>query len=121
VTTYTFTIPGEIVPYTRVGRERWTDRARRYFASRDRLRDEIALAAKPTDAERAGEWELHLTFWRWRRAGDTDNLLKACLDSAEGVLFDNDRTVRYVEARRVRCERGCDAVAVEATAVSEGV
>lgn len=116
MTTYTFVIPGEIVPYTRVGRERWTRRARRYFASRDRLRDEIALATSVLDGERAGEWRLRMTFWRWRAAGDLTNLLKAIEDAAEGVLYDNDRQVSYVEARRVRCERGCDAVAVEAVA-----
>lgn len=96
-----FRIDGEIVPYTRVGRERWTDRATRYLGSRDRIAAEIrAQAGHVTDADRAGPWSVVLVFRRHVLRGDLDNLAKAVLDAAEGILWDDDSTVLRIEATR---------------------
>lgn len=106
----TIVITGEIVPYTRVGRERWTARAKRYFSSRDGLRSMLAAEArgKVDDAWRSGRWSVSATFHRYKRRGDLDNLLKAVLDAFEGVLWDNDVQVDSFTARRVACRRGED-------------
>jgi len=93
---------GYIVPYTRVGRERWTERARRYFASRDNLRYIISLQ----NAQNGSQWltepfEVKLYFYRKSKKGDLDNLVKAVLDAAEGVLYPNDSACKKITAELV--------------------
>lgn len=109
-----FEIPGEIVPYTRVGQERWTKRAKRYFASKDNIGLAIKLqmnargwAAIPPKTP----FVLRARFVRRKLwVGDVDNLAKAVLDSAEGIAFDNDRYCVRVEAEKAR---GADCVEIE--------
>ncbi|MCE7937131.1 MAG: RusA family crossover junction endodeoxyribonuclease [Chloroflexi bacterium CFX6] len=110
----TFVIPGEIVPYTRIGRERWTDRARRYLASRDAVRSIAAAAvgAQIDDEARSGRWYAGVTFYRFKRRGDVDNLLKAVLDALQGVVWHDDAQVDAIDARRMRCRRGEDRAVV---------
>lgn len=114
-------IAGEIVPYVRVGRERWTDRARRYLSSRDWLRGELARAFGASDEDRAAYWSVILDIHRYKARGDTDNLLKAVLDAAEGVLWDNDGQVYDVLARRWPCAKGGDRLDLSAYTVPERV
>lgn len=99
----TFTILGEIVPYTRVGRERWTDRAKRYLGSRDAVRGQLAaqLPAGHRDSEAfaSGEWAVSLSVCRCKKRGDLDNILKAVLDAANDVVFRDDAQVRALSAQ----------------------
>ncbi len=112
--TFTFIIPGEIVPYTRVGRERWTDRARRHPTSRDAVRAMAlaAVGARIDDEARSGRWHAGMPFYRYKRRGDVDNLLKAVLDALQGVVWNDDAQVDAIEARRLRCRRGQDRAVV---------
>lgn len=107
-------IPGPVVPYTRVGRERWTDRARRYLGWRDAFAlDLSATVSRPYPVFGEGvPVEVHVTFARHVRRGDLDNLLKGVLDASEGILFANDRQVTALSARRVQCESGLDLTGV---------
>ena len=103
-----FEIPGPITPYTRVGQERFTERARRYFASKDNIGLMIRLQM------RANGWEsipdrtpfvMRARFARralWR--GDVDNLAKTILDSAQGIVFRDDVFCVRIEAEKERGE-----------------
>lgn len=107
---YHGSIPGEIVPYVRVGRERHTERAKRYHESRNRLRDELAIAIRGQGAADVAPYMVELHFYRWRQTGDIDNLAKGFLDSANGVLWADDRQVSELHVYRYKAAKGDDRV-----------
>ena len=116
-----FTYPGEIVPYVRVGQERWTPRARRYFASKDNLGLAVKLQMQ------ANGWPMlppktpfvvSALFWRRRLyTADVDNLVKAALDALQGIVFEDDRYCLRVEAEKRR--GGADFMELEIEEVVE--
>ena len=98
---------GELTPYTRVGQERWTPRARAYLSSRDRARSAMRTAVERSDDPSMfplhGPLVMLAAVWRYARRGDSDNFGKALADSANGVLYLDDKqvltvttTLRYV-------------------------
>lgn len=92
----------ELVPYVRVGRERWTPRARRYMASQDALSMAIRLAARRAgrfEPDEAESWSLTLTIRRrTRHRYDLDNAVKAVLDAANQVIWVDDTQVAHITA-----------------------
>lgn len=48
----------------------------------------------------AGPVSLTMTFYRPRKRGDLDNLLKVTLDSMKGIAFHDDSQVERIEATR---------------------
>lgn len=113
---YSGEIPGEVVPYVRVGQERWTPRALRYHASRNRLRDDLALAVRG-QARADGRLAVTLHFYRWRQAGDIDNLAKSFLDAGNGVLWTDDRVIAELHVYRHRAAKGGDRVSFSVSRV----
>ena len=104
-------IERRVVPYVRVGRERWTQRAKRYFADQDRMVALLERAARgqgflaPT-----GAWRLGVTVTLApakstgkmpKTAGDLDNIVKAISDAAQksGVVPD-DCHLASISARK---------------------
>lgn len=94
-------IRGEIVPYVRVGRERWTDRARRYFASRDAIQLQARAQMALRNREMLpGQTPLRIvtTFERRRLwTCDADNLFKAISDALNGIVYPDDRWIAEIE------------------------
>lgn len=91
-----------VVPYVRVGRERWTARAMRYLASKDALATAIRQAAAAVghdqpDAESRFAVSIHVTR-KTRRAYDLDNVVKALMDSANGIIWKDDAQVDQIRA-----------------------
>lgn len=107
---YHGSIPGEIVPYVRVGQERHTVRAKRYHESRNRLRDELALATIGQSVAGETEYAVELHFYRWRQSGDIDNLAKSFLDAANRVLWFDDKSVTELHVFRHKAAKGSDHV-----------
>lgn len=102
-------VEGEVVPCIRIGVERWTDRARRYMGWQDAFRLRLSAAApRPLPLWTLGEIEIDVLFFRYRRAGDLDNLVKSVLDAANRVLFKDDRQVSRITAERIHCDKGDD-------------
>lgn len=105
---FTHRIPGYFKPYVRVGRERWTPRAKEYFESKDILAAEFKCAAleqgwyiRPKGVLLRVELEVHRprVF-----VSDIDNLAKAVLDAANGILFADDRWVTELLATKTRAK-----------------
>lgn len=48
-----------------------------------------------------GDLKVWLTFYRPRKRGDLDNLIKIVLDSLEGAAYNNDSQIAVIEAKRV--------------------
>lgn len=100
----------EVVPYVRVGRERFTRRASRYLASKDALALALRNAARfsgVTEADAAGSWSLYLTVERrTARRFDLDNVVKAVADAANGVAWADDVQLDELMAYKVRRPAG---------------
>lgn len=110
-------IHGEIVPYVRVGRERWTDRARRYFASKDA----IQIQARSQMAARGyemlpGQTPFKMTIRFARRklwTCDTDNLFKAVADALQGIAYPDDRWMSVIGGSKGGTGGGEDLAIIE--------
>lgn len=110
---------GEIVPFVRVGRERWTARATRYAASKDAIAWAVraAVGGRVTGSEQAGRWAVSMAIKRRKARGDLDNVVKALLDSCQGVLWADDIQVVEIHAT---IERGAKADTMAMTATPMG-
>lgn len=59
-----------------------------------------AIASRAGLRPTFGAIAIHLKFFRPRRAGDLDNLLKATLDSLKGIAWNDDSQVTEIHAER---------------------
>jgi crossover junction endodeoxyribonuclease RusA len=111
---YSFHLRGPFVPYVRMTqRGKWVKaRAQEYLASKD------ALGWQFKEQMQQNEWEmiprgmpLSVTIGIVRTEGlhtrDLDNEVKAILDAAQGIVFEDDRWIDVLRAHR---ERGGDDV-----------
>lgn len=95
-----FTVPGRPVPYTRMVRGDRSARAARYRA----YKELVGHLARQAGAEVwGGPIGVSVTIDhgrdRMRRRWDCDNVLKGCIDSLQGVCFENDRQVTSASVR----------------------
>jgi Holliday junction resolvase RusA-like endonuclease len=111
--------PHQVVPYVRVGQERWTQRATRYLASKDALALHLRLATPNAYSARiafpdgANHWGVRLTVRRrTRRAYDLDNVVKAVFDGLNGVLWRDDVLVVDLRVRKRYAATPCVRVEV---------
>lgn len=113
--------PHEVVPYTRVGRERWTPRAMRYLASKDALALHLRLACRDSRRalpDAAARWGVSVHVQRrTRRAYDLDNVVKAVMDAANGITWADDAQVVRIVADKHPA--GADHLVVELWPIEE--
>lgn len=96
--------PHEVVPFVRVGRERWTARATRYMASKDAIALHLRLAIRDSRAalpDGSARWAVSVQVSRrTRRAYDLDNVVKAVMDAANAIVWADDAQVDEIIARK---------------------
>ena len=88
-----FVYDGHVVPFVRVGRERRTDRAQRYHASRTAVAVAMRASRNGSPPLATGGLDVTIHVLRRQRTGDTDNLAKAIIDSGNGTLWVDDKQV----------------------------
>lgn len=115
-----FTITKKITPYVRMtNKGKWVDeRAKQYLASQEAIAWQFKEQCTTMLPERrpirvAIEIQTPTPY-----TGDLDNLVKALLDSAQGIVFKNDCWVSEIYARRERAKEYKAKVIIE---VIEGV
>lgn len=106
-----FTIPGQPRPWKRVAMVRTTKGARGVKTSSARTQAK-AIAMHAWHAAIGRSWPLDQRYHVWidivekdGRRGDLDNLAKAILDAANGVLWDDDRQVDGLFVRRLPSDK----------------
>jgi len=100
------TIAGRIVPHVRVGRERWTPRAKRYRADQDRIEEHAKRAFAAAGQSQAGRpWFLYVAayFNPAKRTGalplncgDIDNITKSIADALQRAKVTPDDAWLYL-------------------------
>jgi len=121
---YRIFIEGSVVPFVRVGPERYTRRARRYRNCKHAMAETAAASLmlqrhKPTQQERDGLWQVSLMFWRYRKTGDLDNLMKTVLDAMQGILWTDDKQVKALDGIVYQTPKDEDATAIYAQTMPE--
>lgn len=111
MTEYTFRLLGRIKPFVRMTqRGKWVDaQAQEYLASKKHLQWQML------EQMRENGWELLargiplgvvIVIQPVLHNRDLDNIAKATLDAAQGIVFEDDRWVDFIIA--VRCGSGHD-------------
>lgn len=102
---YHFHLDGPFKPYVRMTRRgKWVKpQAQEYLSSKDRLQWQLALRMAAEQWERIPRGiPLRISIWispvDHRR--DLDNEIKALLDAAQGIVFEDDRWVDDITAGR---------------------
>ena len=104
----TYTIRGKIKPYVRMTqRSKWTDpQAREYLASKMaiglQLKGQLTRNGNGMFPRRT-PLAAHITIWEpgGFHNKDLDNQVKAILDSAQGIVFHDDRWIDCITAERL--------------------
>ena len=105
MTEYIFRLTGRFKPYVRMTQQsKFVDpEAKAYLASKERLGWELL------EQMQANEWELiprgislgvSIAISPVRHNQDLDNCIKALLDAAQGIVFEDDRWVDVIIASR---------------------
>lgn len=100
-----FTIPGPPIAWSRAGK---TKTGRSYTPERLRTAERnvrwLALAAARKAGWRVVDTDVDLTcrFFYARWPGDVSNLVKMVEDGMKGVVYDDDRRIAGLDARRIR-------------------
>ena len=109
-----FFIPGKPAPASRPrvegGRVHY---ARRYEEWRQRAKVEIL--AQCGRLLWTGDLEVSIVFVGADRRADIDNLLKAVLDAAEGIIYENDKQVKVIGATLISAPRNAKDLGVYGT------
>ena len=107
-----FTILGKIQPYTRTTqKQKFVDeRYQRYRASQHGIRLQLRAQMRREGWEMLPErtpLDVCLWFYPADHRCDLDNLVKAVLDAAQGIVFKDDRWVDSICAVRGTGEQRC--------------
>lgn len=99
-----FCLVGPVKPYVRMTRRgKYVNaQAQQYLASKDALRLQLKSGMQHSGYERLGREPLRveITFGSVNHRQDLDNLVKAVLDACNGIVWEDDRWVDMIEARR---------------------
>lgn len=101
-----FAITGKIKPYVRMTQNsKWTDeQAQEYLASKAAIGWQLTQQMAAQGARILGrepiEARISFTIAGGMHRADLDNLVKAVLDAAQGIVMEDDRWVDMIEAKR---------------------
>jgi len=109
VSTQTFTIRGKIKPYVRMTqRSKWVrgSQAQEYLASKTAIGMQLKNQKRHNGDgmfPRQTPLAAYITIWEPRgfHNKDLDNQIKAILDSAQGIVFPDDRWIDRITAERL--------------------
>lgn len=107
-----FTVPGRAVPAVRMTqRSKFTKRAQRYLTYKNQVGwvAKQHYRGKPTSDPVAVYVKLYLCGGN---QGDIDNYFKSITDSLNKIVYDDDRQVRMMQARKIECEKEEERVEV---------
>jgi Holliday junction resolvase RusA-like endonuclease len=118
-------LPGEIKPYVRMTqRSRYSEpQAIEYIASRNRLRDDmrtLMLASQWQMIPRGVPLRVTVLITWCRHNQDLDNIVKAVLDAANGVIYEDDCWVDRILAGRANPRGVPRRVDLVVQAIGEG-
>jgi Holliday junction resolvase RusA-like endonuclease len=119
-------LPGEIKPYVRMTqRSRYSEpQAIEYIASRNRLRDDmrtLMLANRWQMIPRGVPMEVGIIIGWCRHNQDLDNIVKAVLDAANGVIYEDDCWIDSIEAARaLSVDEQSGAIGLAIRPIAEG-
>jgi len=115
-----FTIVGKIIPYVRMTqRSKYADeRARRYLKSQESIGWQLKQQMLYAGAEMINRKARLAVAIRMRAPGglhrwDLDNGVKAVLDAAQGIVFEDDRWIDRITAERCIGEEDITEMTVE--------
>lgn len=99
-----FTLTGRIVPYTRMTRRGKfvNPRAKQYLASQEALAWQFKEQCTEMLPERTPLLVIAIIETPTPHVGDIDNLTKALIDSAQGIVFPNDSWIDSISIQRKR-------------------
>lgn len=108
-----FTVPGRAVPAVRMTqRSKFTSRAQRYLAYKQQV-GWIAkqnYKGKPTDKPVFVSVEVYL---HRGVQGDIDNYFKSIADSLNKIVYEDDRQIKDIRARKIECAKDDERVKVK--------
>jgi Holliday junction resolvase RusA-like endonuclease len=108
---YLFVIEGEIMPYVRMTRRgKYTDpRAQAYMASQTAIQWQLNCQMVDRNLPMLPpQTPLSVSIVIWTDRGhtcDADNLAKAIIDAAQGIVFKNDLWIDWLHVERRHGER----------------
>lgn len=112
-----FEIEGHIVPCQRVNAKgKWSPRAQRYHASQESIRWQLRQQMQQHDWQMLPDKtpfqvDIQIEVAKCAHCADIDNIAKACVDAAQGIVFKNDS---YMDRLTVsRQQTGRDYVRME--------
>lgn len=99
-----FTVPGRAIPAVRMTqRSKFTSRARRYLAYKNQV-GWIARSKyknKPVSSDISVRVDIYLNRGI---QGDVDNYFKAITDSLNKIVYEDDRQIKEMFARKIECD-----------------
>jgi len=118
-----FTIRGKIKPYVRMTRRgKWVSaQAQEYLASKDAIQSQLLLQLQQNDWDELPQRtplavRLWVTVPERLHCSDLDNIVKAVLDAAQGIVYRNDLWIDSIRARRRLGDEHCAILEVDALA-----
>jgi len=102
---YTFQLTGKIKPYVRMTQKsKHVDpQAQEYLVSKDALQWQMRQQMQQNDWAATGRGiplGTTLTVRPARHDSDLDNIVKAVLDAAQGIVYEDDRWIDYIRSSR---------------------
>jgi len=103
-----FVVPGRAIPVVRMTqRSKFTPRARRYLAYKNQVAwtAKASFKGKPTKKDVQVHVDIYLNGGL---QGDVDNYFKSIADSLNEVVYEDDRQVKEIFARKIECDSDAD-------------
>jgi|SRR5699024_2562953 len=114
-----FTVPGRAVPAVRMTqRSKFTKRAKRYLAYKNKV-GWVArqhFRGRPTDKPVKLSIAIYLSGGN---QGDIDNYYKTIADSLNEIIYEDDRQIKVMEAKKIECGKDEERVEIRVYEIDE--
>lgn len=110
-----FILTGKIIPYVRMTqRGKWVDeRAQEYLSNKDELARQFRRQCPEMLPEQKPLLMVAIIETPTPHKGDLDNICKAILDAAQGIVFRNDCWIDMISIQRKRAKEYKAQVQIE--------